>query len=204
MSRLLNCCLYLSRDACGTAQSEGPPLGELLANDKEGEEFELLEPRSSKDGVLFIGVAEKPSGEEENELDSGRVEASEMGVGCRMAIGPLGRAGVLMVGITGIDRPVPIMGVMPGMVLIVVIGIGVRMGTLGIMGTFGIVPIPRGVAGMVGAGTGGCFMMIGRAVGRFCPCSFILISFMAIENSSRSILPSLFISARVQISASTD
>lgn len=66
-----------------------------------------------------------------------------MGVGCRMAIGPLGRAGVLMVGITGIDRPVPIMGVMPGMVLIVVIGIGVRMGTLGIMGTFGIVPIPE-------------------------------------------------------------
>lgn len=50
---------------------------------------------------------------------------------------------------------------------------------------------------MVGAGTGGCFMMIGRAVGRFCPCSFILISFMAIENSRRSILPSLFISARV-------
>lgn len=33
---------------------------------------DLLEPRSSKDGVLFIGVAEKPSGEEENELDSGR------------------------------------------------------------------------------------------------------------------------------------
>jgi len=66
-----------------------------------------------------------------------------MEVGCRMAIGPLGRAGVLMVGITGIDRPVPIMGAMPGMGLIVVIGIGVRMGTLGIMDTFGIVPIPE-------------------------------------------------------------
>lgn len=71
------------------------------------------------------------------------LEVSEMEVGCRMAIGPLGRAGVLMVGITGIDRPVPIMGVMPGMGLIAVIGIGVRMGTLGIMGTFGIVPIPE-------------------------------------------------------------
>jgi len=68
------------------------------------------------------------------------LEVSEMEVGCRMAIGPLGRAGVLMVGITGIDRPVPIMGAMPG---IVVIGIGVRMGTLGIMDTFGIVPIPE-------------------------------------------------------------
>lgn len=33
---------------------------------------DLLEPRSSKDEVLFIGVAEKPSGEEEKELDSGR------------------------------------------------------------------------------------------------------------------------------------
>lgn len=180
-------------------QSEGPPLGELLVSDVEEEEFELLEPRSSKDGV-----AEKPSGEEEKELETGRVEERGMWVGCKMPIGPLGRAGELMVGITGTDSPVPIMGVMPGMGLIVVIGIGVRMGTLGIMGTFGIVPIPRGVAGMVGTGTGGCFMMMGRAVGRFCPCSFILISFMAIENSSRSILPSLFISARVQISASTD
>lgn len=65
-----------------------------------------------------------------------------MGVGCRMAIGPLGRAGVLMLGITGTDSPVPIMGVMPGMGLMAVIGIGVRMGMLGIMGTFGIVPIP--------------------------------------------------------------
>lgn len=33
---------------------------------------DLLEPRSSKDGVLFIGVTEKPSGEEEKELDTGR------------------------------------------------------------------------------------------------------------------------------------
>lgn len=39
-------------------------------------------------------------------------------------------------------------------------------------------------------------MMIGRAEGRFWPCSLILISFMAIENSRRSIFPSLFMSAR--------
>ncbi len=70
-----------------------------------------------------------------------------MGVGCRMAIGPLGRAGVLMVGITGNDSPEPIMGVMPSMGLMVVIGIGVRKGTLDIMGTFGIVPIPANAQG---------------------------------------------------------
>lgn len=66
-----------------------------------------------------------------------------------MAIGPLGRAGVLMMGITGTDSLVPIMGVMPGMGLMVVIGIGVRMGTLGIMGTFGIVPIPAKAQGQI-------------------------------------------------------
>lgn len=81
----------MSRDACGTPQSEGPPLGELLANDVEGEEFELLDPRSSKDDVLFMEVVEKPNGEAEKELDSGRVEVRGIGEGCRMAIGPLGR-----------------------------------------------------------------------------------------------------------------
>ena len=48
----------------------------------------------------------------------------------------------------------------------------------------------------LGAGTGGCFMMIGRAEGRGVPCSLSLISFIAMENSSLSIFPSLFISAR--------
>lgn len=67
-------------------------MGEVLARDVEGEEFELLEPSSNKDGVLFIEVVEKPNGEEEKELDSGRVEVRGIGVGCRMEIGPLGRA----------------------------------------------------------------------------------------------------------------
>lgn len=48
----------------------------------------------------------------------------------------------------------------------------------------------------VGAGTGGCFMMIGSADGSEVPWSFSLMSFMAMENSNRSIFPSLFISAR--------
>lgn len=48
----------------------------------------------------------------------------------------------------------------------------------------------------VGAGTGGCFMMMGRADGSDVPWSFSFMSFIAMENSSRSIFPSLFISAR--------
>lgn len=39
-------------------------------------------------------------------------------------------------------------------------------------------------------------MIIGREEGRFRPCSLSLISFMAMENSSLSILPSLSVSAR--------
>lgn len=49
----------------------------------------------------------------------------------------------------------------------------------------------------LGAGTGGCFMMIGSAEGSSVPWSFSFMSFIAIENSSLSIFPSLFISARV-------
>lgn len=54
--------------------------------------------------------------------------------------------------------------------------------------------LPKGVGG--GNERGGCFMEGGRVGGRGWPCSFSLISFMAIENSCISILPSLFMSAR--------
>lgn len=47
----------------------------------------------------------------------------------------------------------------------------------------------------VGAGTGGCFMIIGSADGRDVPCSLSLMSFIAMENSNLSIFPSLFMSA---------
>ena len=49
---------------------------------------------------------------------------------------------------------------------------------------------------MEGVGVGVCFMMTGREEGRGWPCSCSLISFMAMENSSRSILPSLVRSAK--------
>ena len=56
----------------------------------------------------------------------------------------------------------------------------------------------RADVGMVEAklDTGDCFMMIGRDEGRFRPWSLSLMSFMAMENSSRSIFPSLSMSAR--------
>lgn len=43
---------------------------------------------------------------------------------------------------------------------------------------------------------GDCFMMRGSEGGRLRPCSWSLMSFIAMENSSRSILPSLSKSAR--------
>lgn len=54
LSKLLNCCLYLSLEACGTAQSLGPvTMGDI----REGEEeAELLDPRSSSDEALFIAA----------------------------------------------------------------------------------------------------------------------------------------------------
>lgn len=47
----------------------------------------------------------------------------------------------------------------------------------------------------MGTATGGCFMMMGSADGSGVPWSFSLMSFIAMENSSRSIFPSLFMSA---------
>lgn len=41
LSSVLNCCRYLSLEACGTAQSLEPVFGELLASDVVEEEFEL-------------------------------------------------------------------------------------------------------------------------------------------------------------------
>lgn len=64
LSKLLNCCLYLSLDACGTAQSLGPAtIGDITEGD---EEVELLDPRSSSDEALFIPAEEEesPNGEE--------------------------------------------------------------------------------------------------------------------------------------------
>lgn len=56
----------------------------------------------------------------------------------------------------------------------------------------------------LGIGTGGCFMMIGSAEGSGVPWSFSFMSFIAMENSNLSILPSLFISAKDHISARTE
>lgn len=58
-------------------------------------------------------------------------------------------------------------------------------------------PLPNRAADRtVGAEVGDCFMMIGREEGKLRPWSLSLMSFMAMENSSLSILPSLSVSAR--------
>lgn len=171
--------------------------------------MELLEPRSSRDCVFVTPAPPNPSGGEEKELDSGRVVVMAR-VGCKIAAGPFGRVGMLRDGTRDMGSPVGISGPMVPMVLIdvmeVVIGIGAKMGMVGMMDRFGMDPIPKRAeedAMGDGAGTGGCFMMRGRELGRLWPCSFIFISFMAMENSSWSIFPSLFMSARAHISAST-
>ena len=51
-------------------------------------------------------------------------------------------------------------------------------------------------AGALEIATGCCFMTGGSAEGSWYPWSFSLMSFIAMENSTWSILPSLFISAR--------
>lgn len=54
------------------ADSIAYTFNELIIYYKGGKIPDLLEPSSNKDGVLFIEVVEKPNGEEEKELDSGR------------------------------------------------------------------------------------------------------------------------------------
>lgn len=150
-------------------------------------------------------------------------------MGCSIPRVPLGSAGLPSEGSRGMVLE-PTRGVMPvamgtrGLSEVigvmaesgVVMGMGVSIATPpGIIDRFGKEPIPYTLLpkcelemAIEGAWlvreTGGCFMMIGRAEGRGVPWSLSLISFMAMENSSLSILPSLFMSARVQISARTD
>ena len=63
------------------------------------------------------------------------------GMGCKIPTGPLGRAGVLIVCITGMGSPLVIMGVTPCIGLKEVRG--ARTGMVGIMGTFAMDPIPE-------------------------------------------------------------
>ena len=68
------------------------------------------------------------------------------GVGCKMVVGPFGRVGVLRDGSRGKGNPVGIRGPMVPIELIdvmeVVMGMGARMGTVGMMDRFGMDPIP--------------------------------------------------------------
>lgn len=62
LSKPLNCCLYFSLEACGTAQSLGTvTMGDIAEGD---EEEELIDAKSISDEALFIPEEENPSGEE--------------------------------------------------------------------------------------------------------------------------------------------
>lgn len=164
----------MSLEACGTAQSLKPVFGELLANDVVDEEFELLDPRSSRELALDMPPGgEKVIGEEKPDRGSPAVLGTDGGVR-RL---PLGSPGFPMEGIRGrvIDVGIRgVVGMMRGLT-----GMGDRMGSVDMGGMdekptdrFGIEPIPnRAEDGILEPKleTGGCFIIIGRAVGRFLP-----------------------------------
>lgn len=175
------------------------------------EEFELLEPRSRREFAFDMPVdGENAIGEEKPERGSAALLGTRGGV--RRLTLPLVspefpreemRGRVIAVGTKGCTEG---MGGLAGM--------GVRMGMADIVDIddrpidkFGIEPIPKRADGaMIEAelDRGDCFIMTGREEGRFRPCSLSLMSFIAIENSSLSIFPSLSMSAKFQISARTD
>lgn len=209
LSSVLNCCRYLSLEACGTAQSLDPVFGELLANDVVDEEFELLDPRSSSELALDMpSVGEKAIGEEKP--DRGSPAEVDSAGGVRRL--PLGSPWFPMEGMRGRVMGVGIRGWRVGMGGLAGMGVSMGIADMGGMGgkpidRFGIEPIPkRAEEGMLAPelDAGVCFMIIGRDEGRFLPWSLSLISFIAMENSNRSIFPSLSMSARFHISARTE
>lgn len=204
---MLNCCRYLSLEACGTAQSLAPVLGELLAKDVVDEEFELLEPRSRSELAFDIPVdGENAIGDEKPERGSAVLLGTRGGV--KRLTFPLGspefpreemRGNVIGVGTRGCT------GCMEGLAWM---GVNMDMADMDDrpIVRFGIEPIPKRTdEGIIEAEleTGDCFMIIGREEGKFRPWSLSLMSFIAMENSSLSIFPSLSMSARFQISAKT-
>lgn len=206
LSSVLNCCRYFSLEACGTAQSLKLILGELLVSDVVEEEFELLDPRSSKELAFDMPVdGEKAMGEEKPERGSPALLGTR-GEARRLTLplwSPETSGRVSGVGIRGCREG---MGGLAGM--------GVRMGMADRddmddtpTDRLGIEPIPnRADEGIFEPqlDAGGCFMTTGKEGGKFLPCSVSLMSFIAIENSSLSIFPSLSRSAKFQISASTE
>lgn len=175
LSSVLNCCRYLSLEACGTAQSLDPVLGELLANDVVDEEFELLDPRSRSELALDRpSVGEKAIGEEKP--DRGSPAELERAGGVRRL--PLGRPWLPSGGRRGRVMGVGIRGWRIGMGEgLAGMGVSMGMADMGGMGgkpidRFGIEPIPkRAEEGMLAPelDTGVCFIITGRDEGRFLP-----------------------------------
>lgn len=171
---MLNCCRYLSLEACGTAQSFSPVFGELLANDVVEEEFELLDPRSRSELALDMpSVGEKAIGDEKPDRDS--PAELDRAVGVRRL--PLGSPWFPMEGMRGRVMGVGIIGWREGMEGLAGMGVSMDIADMGGMGgkpidRFGIEPIPkRAEEGMLAPelDTGVCFIIMGRDEGRLLP-----------------------------------
>lgn len=164
----------MSLEACGTVQSLSPVFGELLANDVVDEEFELLDPRSSRELALDMpSVGEKAIGEEKP--DRGSPAELDKAGGVRRL--PLGSPWFAMEGMRGRVMGADIRGWREGMGGLARMGVNMGIADMGGMGgkpidRFGIEPIPkRAEEGMLAPefDTGVCFMIIGRDEGRFLP-----------------------------------
>lgn len=138
LSKLLNCCLYLSLEACGTPQSLGTvTMGDIAEGD---EEEELIDARSSSDEALFIPEEESPSGEEKGDEERGIPEAkAPAGTGWSIPMVPFGRVAFPTVGIRGLEEEEAIRGLMP-----------VAVGTKGVRPVIGVKGESPGVAMEIG------------------------------------------------------
>lgn len=174
LSSVLNCCRYLSLEACGTAQSLKPVFGELLAKDVVEEEFELLDPRSNRELAFDMPVdGENAMGGEKPERGCAALLRTRGGV-MRLTL-PLGSPEFPREFMRG--RVIGTRGCTEGMRGLASMGVSMGMADIVDMDDrpidrFGIEPIPkRADEGMVEAEleTGDCFMMIGRTEGKFRP-----------------------------------
>lgn len=149
-------------------------MGELLAKDVVEEEFELLDPRSSRELAFDMPVdGENAIGEEKPERGSAALLATSDGVRRAPLWSPEFPSGVIRGRVAGIGTR----GCTEGMGGLT--GMGVRMGMADIadmdntpIDRFGIEPIPNlAEEGMVDPQlvTGDCFMMTGKVEGTLCP-----------------------------------
>lgn len=166
----------MSLEACGTAQSPAPVLGELLAKDVVEEEFELLDPKSKRELALDMPVVgENAIGEEKPDIGNPAVLGTRGEV--RRLTLPLGSPEFPREVMRGRVIGAGIRGCTDGIGGLAEMGVSKGMADIADMDErptdrFGIEPIPkRADDGIFDTELemGGCFMIIGRAEGKFRP-----------------------------------